>query len=223
MSDTFQSDDNSNDDKKDDQALQNMLAQYKRQNALSVEQNKAFKNLVNEYKHQNTLTAKQNQILTDILTQNKRQNFLTSEQNDIMRRQTQIIEEGLAGIETTIGESMKELIDSQQESRYKEMLLLVDDYTQNVLSSTPESFKKVIRRWQKLLRKNVQRWDELDSEEKGLSIDFNYELFIREARLWKDHAFSSSSLDYQEVQRQMIMFVTMYTLIDKRKAKKNRF
>ena len=134
-----------------------------------------------------------------------------------------VMEKGLAGIETTIGESMKELIDSQQESRYKEMLLLVDDYTQNILSSTPETFKKVIRKWQKMLRKNAQRWDELDSNEKGLSIDFNYELFIREARLWKDHAFSSTSLDYHEVQRQMIMFVTMYTLIDKRKDNINTY
>ena len=71
-----------------------------------------------------------------------------------------------------------------------------------------------------MLIKNAQRWDELHSDEKGLTIDFNYNLFIRNARLWKDHAFSSSRLDYHEVQRQMVMFVTMYSMIDKRKIKK---
>jgi hypothetical protein len=37
---------------------------------------------------------------------------------------------------------------------------------------------------------------------------------IRHARLWQDHVFSTPSLDYREVQRQMVMFVTMYSMID---------
>ena len=53
------------------------------------------------------------------------------------------------------------------------------------------------------------------------AINFNFKEFMslmikhRHARLWQDHAFSSSSLDYQEVRRQMVMFVTMYSMIDR--------
>ena len=50
----------------------------------------------------------------------------------------------------------------------------------------------------------------------SLFADFNYDLFIRHARLWKDHAFSSSQLDFAEVQRQMVMFITMYSVIDEK-------
>ena len=38
--------------------------------------------------------------------------------------------------------------------------------------------------------------------------------YPRHARLWQDHAFSTSSLDYREVQRQMVMFITLYSMID---------
>ena len=37
---------------------------------------------------------------------------------------------------------------------------------------------------------------------------------MRHARLWKDHVFSSPQLKFTEVQRQMVMFVTMYSMID---------
>ena len=37
---------------------------------------------------------------------------------------------------------------------------------------------------------------------------------MRHARLWNDHVFSSPQLKFIEVQRQMVMFVTMYSMID---------
>ena len=37
---------------------------------------------------------------------------------------------------------------------------------------------------------------------------------MRHARLWKDHVFSSPQLQFTEVQRQMVMFITMYSMID---------
>ena len=48
----------------------------------------------------------------------------------------------------------------------------------------------------------------------SLTKDFNYDLFMRHARLWKDHVFNSPQMEFVEVQRQMVMFITMYSMID---------
>ena len=56
------------------------------------------------------------------------------EQNMIIARQTEILERGLATVTTSITESMKELIDSMKEANYKEMMLLVDFYTRNIVA-----------------------------------------------------------------------------------------
>ena len=48
-------------------------------------------------------------------------------------------------------------------------------------------------------------------------IDFNIRKFVRHSRLWKDHIFQRTDLSQLEVQRQVLMFVTMYTFIDQGK------
>ena len=84
---------------------------------------------------------------------------------EILLGQTEAVHDGLSGIGTTIGELMKDLIDSLSESRYKEMMLLVDFYTSFVLTEG-DYFVAEMRIKRQLLRKSMKRWDELDSAQK---------------------------------------------------------
>ena len=74
---------------------------------------------------------------------------------------------------------MKDLIDSLNQSRYKEMILLVDFYTDFVLLTDGDEFGAGMKSKRLLLKKNIQRLNELDSTEKASKIDFDYDLFIR--------------------------------------------
>ena len=88
-----------------------------------------------------------------------------SSTEEMLLGQTEALHDGLSGIGTTIGELMKDLIDSLSESRYKEMMLLVDFYTSFVLTEG-DYFVAEMRIKRQLLRKSMKRWDELDSAQK---------------------------------------------------------
>ena len=55
------------------------------------------------------------------------------ENNRIAEAHSEILELGLASVSTTITESMAELIDSMKEANYKEMMLLTDYYTRDIV------------------------------------------------------------------------------------------
>ena len=55
------------------------------------------------------------------------------ESNRIAKAHSEILELGLASVSTTITESMTELIDSMKEANYKEMMLLTDYYTRDIV------------------------------------------------------------------------------------------
>ena len=151
--------------------------------------------------------------MNEILKQYEDRNNLSVERNQMLKRQTEVIEEGFKKVTKTIHDSTREILDSLNEKQYKEMLLLIEKYTRNLTISG--NFKKNSKRARKRIEKRMQRWYEMDSGKQETTIDFNYNLFIRSARLWQDHVFKSPSLQFDQVQRQMVMFVTVYSLINK--------
>ena len=151
--------------------------------------------------------------MNEILKQYEDRNNLSIERNQMLKRQTEVIEEGFKKVTKTIHDSTREILDSLNEKQYKEMLLLIEKYTRNLTISG--NFKKNSKRARKRIEKRMQRWYEMDSGKQETTIDFNYNLFIRSARLWQDHVFKSPSLQFDQVQRQMVMFVTVYSLINK--------
>ena len=65
------------------------------------------------------------------------------ESNRIAKAHSEILELGLASVSTTITESMAELIDSMKEANYKEMMLLTDYYTRDiVVDCLPDTGKR---------------------------------------------------------------------------------
>ena len=151
--------------------------------------------------------------MNEILKQYEDRNNLSIERNQMLKRQTEVIEEGFKKVTKTIHDSTREILDSLNEKQYKEMLLLIEKYTRNLTISG--NFKKNSKRARRRIEKRMQRWYEMDSGKQETTIDFNYNLFIRSARLWQDHVFKSPSLQFDQVQRQMVMFVTVYSLINK--------
>ena len=47
--------------------------------------------------------------------------------------------------------------------------------------------------------------------------DFNLELFLRHSELWRSHAFSSPSLSFLSVQKEMFDFIAMFIILDESK------
>ena len=112
------------------------------------------------------------------------------------------------------------------------MMLLVSYYTRNVLAATGSESeinpgfmsthslepKKVTSEQElKIARENLKPqykfWYENRSE-----FDFNLELFLRHAELWRSHAFSSSSLSFLSVQKEMFEFIAMFVILDESKS-----
>ena len=90
--------------------------------------------------------------------------------------EVEALHDALVSISTTIGNSMQDLINSANESRYKEMVLLVAFYTDFALSDGAD-FQQKMQSKRQLLKMSMKRWD--NSTEKASKIDFNYDLFLR--------------------------------------------
>ena len=112
------------------------------------------------------------------------------------------------------------------------MLLLVQFYTSDLIFLKTGVAQKISER-KKFLKINLEkRYNEDNCSRKGETvqkailkiilftfnrnsfIDFNIEMFVRHARLWEHHAFSRTDIPEVELQRQVLMFLTMYSMID---------
>ena len=118
-----------------------------------------------------------------------------------------------------------------RENYYREMILLVEFYTRDLIFLKENVTIRMEERQQEL-KLNFEDWFAADScsrlsflfffvyfwtsDFRGNRIDFNLRLFVRHARLWKDHVFSRE-IPHTELQRQMFMFLTMYAMIDESK------
>ena len=131
----------------------------------------------------------------------------------ILAQQTDI----LSKIDTSITSSMSEFIASNKEQGYKEMLLLVEYYTKDLILETV-NFQEKLKAKQADLKLSLQDWYEAEDVTKTDMIDFNIRKFVRHSRLWKDHIFQRTDLSQLEIERQVLMFVTMYNFIDQGKV-----
>ena len=130
----------------------------------------------------------------------------------ILAQQTDV----LSKIDSSITNSMSDFIVSNKEQGYKEMLLLVEYYTKDLILET-DNFQTKLRAKQDDLKVSLRDWYDAEDVTKTDMIDFNIRKFVRHSRLWKDHIFQRADLSQLEMQRQVMMFITMYTFIERGK------
>ena len=81
--------------------------------------------------------------MNEILRQYEHQNNLSSERNQLLKRQTEVIEEGFKKVTKAIQDSTRVLVDTSNERQYKEVLILIEKYFKKSFKNAKQRVKKL--------------------------------------------------------------------------------